>query len=181
MVKQRLDRIATQRKTRPKSFRIDEHACTLLEQPAKDRNLNTSDVINDLLLHELGEEEILKSRKTIRVNLLTLKLITEALSEKKIIEIGEKLANDALLIGLPFEIAGETSPTSIQQTMKFLARHWSFEYSEVEHEGKKVVILAHYVGRNYSLLLGTYWKAFLSSVGTSVNLSIDNDAVLLRF
>ena len=160
---------------------MDEFALDILEQDAKGRNVSANEVINDLILHELSQGTILKSRKMVRINLLTLKLLTEALTDEKIVEIGEEMANDALQKDLPFEVAGELSLAAVQKTMRFLSGHWPFEYSEVEHEGKKVIILAHYVGRRYSLLLGTYWKARLQSVGAKVDYSFDNDAVIFRF
>ena len=171
----------TRKKTKNKSFRLDELESNALEQEAKDRNISASDVVSELISHELVRGRILRSRRMHQVSSLTLRLITEALPDEKIIEIAERIANDALQQDLPFEITGETSLEAIQKTMMFLAGHWSFEYNVVEHEGKKVIILAHYVSRSYSLLLGTYWKALLHSVGTDVILSVDNDAVLLRF
>ena len=169
------------KQTRNKTFRLDELTCEILEREAIDRNVSVNEMINELILKEFGQGTIFKSRKIIRVNLLTLQLITGALPDEKIIEIGEKIASDALLKDLPLEIAGDASFEAIQKTMKFLAGHWAFEYSEVEHAGKKVIILAHYVERSYSLLLGTYWKTLLLSTGAKVDFSADNDAVLFRF
>ncbi len=134
------------KQTRNKTFRLDELTCEILEREAIDRNVSVNEMINELILKEFSQGTIFKSRKIIRVNLLTLQLITEALPDEKIIEIGEKIASDALLKDLPLEIAGDASLKAIQKTMKFLAGHWDFEYSEVEHAGKKVIILAHYVG-----------------------------------
>ena len=58
----------------------------------------------------------------VRVNSLTLKLITEALPDEKIIEIGERIANDALEKDLTFEITGEVSREAIQRDDEVLGR-----------------------------------------------------------
>ena len=137
--------------------------------------------MNELIAENIDKEYLLRSMKTLRVSSLMLKLITEAVPDEKIIEIGERLANDALERNLPFEVAGDLSTRVDFEDYEVLRRRTFIQYTETEHEGKKVVILAHYVGRSYSLLIATYWKTLLASIGQVTSSSTDDGAIVMKF
>ena len=167
--------------TANKTFRLDRSEFDTLVREAKERNVSPNEIVSELIEQDLDREHYLRALKTLRVSSLMLKLITEAIPDEKIVEIAEKLASDALERNLPFEIAGDLSQESIVKTMKFFAGAHSYEYAETEHEGNKVIILAHYVGRSFSLLLGTFWTSLLSSIDKKASFSIDDSAVVMKF
>jgi predicted DNA-binding ribbon-helix-helix protein len=177
----RLPQTESKKNTTNKTFRLDRSKFDSLARAAKQRNVSPNEVVTELIAEDLDKEHFLSALKMLRVSSLMLKLITEAVPDEKIIEIGERLANDVLQRNLPFEVAGDLSKDSILKTMKYFAGAHSYEFSEAEHEGKKVVILAHYVGRSYSLLIATYWESLLASIGVNVSFLIDDSAVVLKF
>ena len=167
--------------TTSKTFRLDRSEFDILAREARERNVSPNEVVNELIAQDLDREHFLRPMRMIKASSLMLKLITEAVPDEKIIEIGERLADDTLQKNLPCEVVGELSQESILKTMKYFAGAHSYEYTLTEHEGKKIVILAHYVGRSYSLLCATYWKALFATIGEKVSFSIDDSAVVLKF
>ena len=176
-----LKQFASQVKSKNKTFRLDQTACTILEREAYNRNTSVNEVIRNLIVQELGQTEILKPRKMHRISTHALQLITQSVPEQRIIEIGEQLANDSLMGDLPLEIDGNLSPKAVQETMKFLCTTFSLDYSEFSSEGKKFIIISHYINRNYSLMHVAFWKTLLTKAGAAFSYSLDNDAVVFKF
>ena len=162
--------------TRNKTFRLKLAASNLLDQEAGDRGLSDNVIINELILKDLRRERGLRSLKPIQADSLTIRLLAEEVSEEKIVEIGEKTANDVLLRDVPFEVTGSMSSESIVQTMKLY-----YDCSESKYSGRRILIVAHYAGSKWSLLVGTFWKTLLASVGSDVKFSIDDNAVVFEF
>jgi len=52
--------------------------------------------------------------------------------------------------------------------------------SESKSNGRMVLILAHYAGPKWSLLVGTFWKTLFASVGIDVKFSFDDNAVVFE-
>ena len=164
-----------------KTFRLHKSKIDILEREATERNVSPNEIVTELIGQELGKEHALRGLKTMRVSSLMLKQITEVIPEEKVIEIGQNLANDALERNLPVEITGQLSMPSVLETMKYFSGAHSYEYSETEHEGSKVIVLAHYVGKKYSVLIATFWKTLLTSIGVNITCSVDDNAVVLKF
>jgi hypothetical protein len=159
-----------------KTFRLDIEASRLLAQEAKDRNASANAIINRLILKSLKRERALSALKTIHVPSLTMRLVTESLPDERMAEIGREMAEDVLLKDIPFEVSGCMSTQSVLDTMKLL-----YEVHESELDGRKVVFLVHYSGAKWSLLCGSFWKALFASVGTKVDFSTDDNAVVFKF
>ena len=83
-----------------------------------------------------------------------MRLLTEGLSpDEKIVEIAEKVSKDALGRTVPKQLSGSISVEAVLQAVRLLN-----DCDESEHDGRKIVIISHYCGRNYSLYLGAFHK-----------------------
>ena len=105
-----------------------------------------------------------------------MRCLTEKLSDADMIEIGEKLGNDYLIKDISVEATGTLSVEGIIETMKVL-----YESSESDHNGIRDIIIAHYAGAKFSLLLGTMWKRIIASAGGDVKFLTDDNAVIFEF
>jgi hypothetical protein len=163
--------------TMNKTFRLDKSLVELLENEARIRNVTTNALVSDLIDKDLRKGYALRGINTVLVPALAMKLFTEGLStDETIVEIAEKVSKDALGRTVPRKLGGSMSVEAILQAVKLLN-----ECDESEQNGKKMLIISHYCGRNYSLFLGAFHKAVFASVGANVNYSISDDAVILQF
>jgi hypothetical protein len=163
-------------RTTNKTFRLDKSAARLLEQESKERDLSANAIVNELILKNLRREREFRSMRTFPVSVQTLRILTEELSDEKVVEIGKRLVNDELLKEFYFRIIGNMTPENILQAMKR-----NYETTEAEHGGKKVLILALYAGRKWSLLTGILWQTILASAGMEVKFSADENAVIFEY
>jgi len=127
-------------------------------------------------MKKLKGERGLRTLKPILVVPFTLKLLTLDIPDEKIIEIGEKTAEDVLVRRIPDELEGETSPKTVLDMMKIYC-----DVRESVHNGKKVVILAHYAGAKGSLLIGSFYRKLFSLAGEKVEFSGDENAIIFEF
>src|SRR5271157_5511986 len=72
--------------TTNKTFRLDRSEFDILAREAKERNVSPNEIVSELIAEDLDREHYLRALKTIRVSSLMLKLITEVISDEKIIE-----------------------------------------------------------------------------------------------
>ena len=105
------------------------------------------------------------------------------MSQEKISEIGEEVSSAVAIDSLSRQVAGDDSP-SFESTMKMMklgASASAFEMTETTHGKQKVVILYHNISRNYSLFLGSCWKALFAKAGVDTTFTMDDDAVVFKF
>ncbi|MGA2874693.1 MAG: hypothetical protein ABSE82_04045 [Nitrososphaerales archaeon] len=159
-----------------KTFRLSNEASRLLEQEANDRNESANAIINRLIMKNLKTERAMNAVKVIHAFSQTIRALSEEVSNERMAEMGKELANDVVLRDLPIRVSGTMSAESILDTIKSI-----YEVHESEHDGRKMVFIVHYAGSKWSSLCGSFWKAMFESVGTKVELAIDDNAVVFKF
>ena len=159
-----------------RTFRLDIPAIRLLEQEAKEKGLSTNTIVNRLILRNLRRERELRTSRTFSVTAQTLRLLTEELSDEKIIEIGKKLAKDDIRQSFYKEVFGEMTPDAIIDAMKR-----NHDSSESEHGKRKILILALYAGRKWALLEGIVYQTLLASAGLETKFSVDENSVIFEY
>jgi hypothetical protein len=165
-----------------RAFRLNKTALDALHQEAKKGSVTINTIVNELVMKHIMVDRILEKYHPVTITSAVLKLFTEGLSEDRIIEIAEETANDVFLKNFPAEATGDDSTAGILQTLKdFPLVGGEYEYSEDEYGGKKIVILVHDVGKNWSLFIATYWKNLLSQKGLDVKISATEKAAVLQF
>lgn len=156
-----------------RTIRLSRQAATLLEKESKDRATSENTVVNDLIMRNLRAERGTRQLKMVHLNSMIVRELLESLSDEKIIEIGKNEANDVLERDVLLEIDGIVSPKSVLDAMKLY-----HDVSEAEYNGKKIVIVAHYAGKKYSLLAGIMYKTLFALTGAAVEFSIDDNAII---
>lgn len=156
-----------------RTIRLSKQAAALLEKESRDRATSENTVVNDLIMRNLRAERGTRQLKMVHLNSMVVKELLESLSDEKIIEIGKNEANDVLERNVLLEVDGIVSPKSVLDVMKLY-----HDVSESEYNGKKIVIMAHYAGKKYSLLAGTMYKTLFALAGATVEFSIDDNAII---
>lgn len=159
--------------TTNRTFRLLKSAADVLEQVSRDRSLSENAIINELIMKNLRVETVERQLKPVSLPAMTFRALFEKLPAEKVIEVAKNDANDGLIRNVFIEADGVLSPKSILRAMK--THH---DVSETHYDGKMKVVLAHYAGRNYSLLVGTMYQTLFALAGLKVEFSIDEDGVL---
>jgi hypothetical protein len=165
-----------------RAFRLNKVALDVLHQEAKKRSVTVNTIVNELVMKYVMVDRIMKKYQPVIVASSTLKLFAETLSEDRIIEIAEEAANDVLLKDFPADETGDESAAGVLQALKvFSLVTGEYDYSEEEYGEKKIVILAHDAGKNWSLFTAMYWKNLLSHKGVDVKISATEKVAVIQF
>ena len=157
-----------------RTFRFEREAMEILEQESKERRQSENSIVNQLILKNLKAERIHRRLREVHLHAMTARALLEETSDEKIIEVATSDANDPVLKNIFVEVGGIFSADSILDKMKLF-----YDVSWTEHDGRKIVIVAHFGGRKYSLLIGTMFENLFKLTGKEVDLAIDENAVVL--
>ena len=159
-----------------RSFRIENSNIELLEREARARDVSPNAIVNELIEKDLRRARGLRGVKNMVITAYTLRLLTERIPPEAIIEIAEKNAKDHLIRNIPRQQWGSMSAKSILETIKL-----DWECDETEIDGKKVIIVQLFCGRNFSFFFGETFKHTFASVGVNVKYTYDDDATVFEF
>jgi len=166
-----------------RSFRIARSDFDQLQKEARARDVSVNLVVEEALRRHVQYDRVVKKFRTINLSSFNLKLLSEAISEDKIIEIAESVANQPFIRDWPFvlDAAGENSALGILNTMKMIAKYDAYDVSEIEIDSKKIVFFAHDAGRHWSLFFATLWKTMFELAGIKIKARIDDRAAIFEF
>jgi len=168
-------------KTVNRSFRISEKAYKALEEGAAKEKVSLNTFVNQLFLNYAEFDRFVNKVHPLDLPGPLLRLILDAVPEEKIMTVGKSWASNLLSRQQVLEMTGSFSREGVIQTMKKIANHARFEYSDVvDHEGKRTFTIIHHLGRNYSLFAAIFMETILDSLGSGpIKHDVSDDSVML--
>jgi len=168
-------------KTVSRSFRISEKAYKALEEGAARGKVSLNTFVNQLFLDYAEFDRYASKVHPLDLPSPLLKLIHDAVPEEKIMTVAKTWANNVLTKQQVLEMSGSFSREGVIQTMKKVANHARFEYSDVvDHRGKRTFTIIHPIGRNYSLFAAIFMKTVLDPLGSApINYQVSDESVMI--
>jgi hypothetical protein len=168
-------------KTVNRSFRISEKAYKALEEGAVRDKVSLNTFVNQLFLNYAEFDRFVNKVHPLDLPGPLLRLILDAIPEEKIMTVGKSWASNVLSKQQVLEMTGSFSSEGVIQTMKMIANHARFEYSDVvDHDGRRTFTIIHRLGRNYSLLAAYFMETILGSLGSGpIKHEVSDDSVML--
>jgi hypothetical protein len=168
-------------KTVNRSFRISEKAYKALEEGAAKGKISLNTFVNQLFLNYAEFDRYASKVQPLDLPGPLLRLILDAVPEEKIMTVAKAWANNVLTKQQVLEMSGSFSREGVIQTMKKVANHARFEYSDVvDHKGRRTFTIIHPLGRNYSLFAAIFMKTILEPLGSGpINHLVSDESVML--
>ncbi|HMK84205.1 MAG TPA: hypothetical protein VK503_10850 [Candidatus Bathyarchaeia archaeon] len=162
--------------TTNRTFRLDAEAARLLEKESKERDISINAIVNELIVRDLRRDRDFRGVRIFPTSIQVLRLLTEEPSDDKILEIANKLLNDSVHLELYRRMIGDFTLENVLAAMKR-----NYEFVETRHDHKRIIILALYAGRKWSLLNGAIWQGLFKLAGLEVEYSVDENSVKFEF
>lgn len=163
-----------------RSFRLSKRAFEGLELVAREKNTTVNSVLREIVDQYVDYEYTCTKMKVIHVDATFLRFLTDAVPKEKLIEFAKTYAN-TIEGGTSLSEPSDGSFESIMHALKIQCKYNSEKLVEMTHDSKKVAIIVHEVGLNFSLFIANYYKALFASIGVKVECTADENAAVLRF
>ncbi len=167
-------------KTATRSFRLNESALEALKEEATRRNVSVNTLVNQLLMSYTKYDRYLKRFQLVKLTGVSFRRLLEAASERTISRAGHSAGIDvpsAVIMSRVGRVSLDTVIDYLKDTGDYTDL---YEYSEVPHEGKRVITLSHQYGPKGSIFISKYVEALLTSINIHHRLSHTSDSVMLE-
>ncbi len=167
-------------KTVNRSFRISEKAYKALEEGAVRGKVSLNTFVNQLFLNYAEFDRFVDKVHPLDLPGPLLRLILDAVPEEKIMTVAKAWASNVLSKEQVLEMSGSFSREGVIQTIKKIADHARFEYSDVVDHGRRTFTIIHPLGRNYSLFAAIFMETILGRLGSGpINHEVSDESVML--
>ena len=119
--------------------------------------------------------------KCIHIGPSVLGFLTQAVPKEKIIEFARTYARDTIEGGFVLKEHPNISKEDIMNEVKIYCKYNSIRVVETSNNSKKIVILVHDVGLNFSLFNAIYYQTLFDAIGVKTEYSADENAIVLTF
>ena len=168
-------------KTVNRSFRISEKAYKALEEGAVRGKVSLNTFVNQLFLSYAEFDRYASKVQPLDLPGPLLRMIFDAVPEEKVMTVAKAWATNVLTKQQILEMTGSFSREGVIETMKKVANHARFEYSDVvDHKGRRNFTIIHPLGRNYSLFGAIFMKTILDLLGSGpINYQVSDESIML--
>jgi len=169
--------LSTKDRTVTVSLRVSESAYKALQEDAKRQNVSINTLANQLFQAYAEHDRYLKKYGLLKVISPLYAQLLNAASDEAVVEAGRVLGPGALP-SVIISMKGELTVSGILDWLKRMGTYSGLtDYSEISHEGKISVTMAHESGRKGSLLLASYLDALFKTVGKPIKITQLRDSV----
>jgi hypothetical protein len=169
--------LSTKERTVTTSLRISETAYKALQEDANKQNISINTLANQVLLDYAEHDRYLKKYGLLKVITPLWDELLNAASDEAIVRAGKALGPGALP-SIIISMRGELTVPGILDWLKRMGTYSNLcDYSEISHEGKTSVTMAHGGGPKESLLLASYLDSLFKTAGKQIKITQLKDSV----
>jgi hypothetical protein len=169
------------RKTVTATFRVSEHVYLGLQEEAEKQDTSLNTLVNQLLDVHVNEEVYLSRVGYLRVTKPTFRRILDGSSEEAIVQAGRSAGRETAR-SIALARSGELTRETILQSVYMFAEFGGFaHYSEIEIQGKPVIVLMHDFGQKGSLFISTFAKAAFEAIDNQPKVTTGERSVVVEF
>jgi hypothetical protein len=176
----------TEKPLRPRTtvtatFRVSEHVYLALQEEASRQDTSLNTLVNQLFDVHVNEEVYLSKLGYLRVTKPTFHRILEGTADEVIMRAGRS-SGDELCKSITLARSGALNRETLLQTLYMFAEFGGFaHYSEIEVQGKPIVVLMHDYGRKGSLFISSFAKAAFEEIGSEPKITTGEQSVIIEF
>ena len=170
-----------QRKTVTATFRVSEHVYQGLQKEAEKQDTSLNTLVNQLLDVHIDMEVYLSMVGFVRVTKPTFRRILEGSTEDAIMRAGRSSGKET---GRSITLArsGVLTRETLLQSVRMFAEFGGFaHYSEIDTEGKPVIVLMHDFGQKGSLFISSFVKGAFEAIDREPTMSTGERSVVIEF
>ena len=163
-----------------RSFRVSKHGIEGLEQIAKERNVNTNTIVREIIDQYVDYEYVCTKIKICNVDVTVIRFMADHVPKEELIAFAKDYAH-SIEGGLNLGTSREQSFEYIMNQLRIFCKYNSMKLIETTHDSKKIAIIIHEAGLNWSEFNANYYKTLFESAGVPMDYSVDENAVVLKF
>ena len=163
-----------------RSFRLSKHAFEGLELAAREKNTTVNSVLREVVDQYVDYENASSRMRLIHVDATFLKFLTEGIPKEKMIEFAKSYAN-TIEGGMGLNKSFVKSVDGLINEIRIQCKYNSEKLVEMTHESKRIVIIVHEVGLNFSLFVANYYKTLFEAIGVKAECDADENAAVIKF
>jgi hypothetical protein len=170
------------RKTRLRTFRVEEELDSLLQKDAKSKGLSVNSLLSIILRKYAEWDRYIEKFSVITMKKESFKTMISAIGDAKITDISQELGDKVPSQFILFWFKKNTLENYLKY-ISLLCKHGGFGQFEIEQEGREFTItLIHELGEKWSNFLANWINSGMKrTIGIIPRIDIMQNSVVIRF
>jgi hypothetical protein len=170
------------RKTRLRTFRLEEELDALLQKDAKTKGISVNSLLSIILTKYAEWDRYVEKFNVITMKKESFKKLVSAIDDDKLTDVSQELGNKVPSQFIFFWFKKSTLENYLKY-ISLICKHGGFAQYEIEQEGKEYTItLIHELGEKWSNFLANWMGAGMkSSVGIVPRIDVMQNSVISKF
>jgi hypothetical protein len=170
------------RKTRLRTFRVEEELDSLLQKDAKSKGLSVNSLLSIILRKYAEWDRYIEKFSVITMKKESFKTMISAINDGKITDISQELGDKVPSQFILFWFKKNTLENYLKY-ISLLCKHGGFGQFEIEQEGREFTItLIHELGEKWSNFLANWINSGMKrTIGIIPRIDIMQNSVVIRF
>jgi len=170
------------KKTRLRTFRVEEELDSLLQKDAKSKGLSVNSLLSIILRKYAEWDRYTEKFSVITMKKESFKTMISAIEDDKITNISQELGDKVPSQFILFWFKKNTLENYLKY-ISLLCKHGGFGQFEIEQEGSEYTItLIHELGEKWSNFLANWINSGMkSTIGMVPRIDVMHNSVVIRF
>jgi hypothetical protein len=170
------------RKTRLRTFRVEEELDSLLQKDAKSKGLSVNSLLSIILRKYAEWDRYIEKFSVITMKKESFKTMISAIDDGKITDISQELGDKVPSQFILFWFKKNTLENYLKH-ISLLCKHGGFGQFEIEQEGREFTItLIHELGEKWSNFLANWINSGMKrTIDIIPRIDIMQNSVVIRF
>ena len=170
------------RKTRLRTFRVEEELDSLLQKDAKSKGISVNSLLSVILTKYAEWDRYVERFSVITMKKESFKTMLSAIGDDKVTDISQELGDKVPSQFILFWFKKNTLENYLKY-ISLICKHGGFGQFEIEQEGREYTItLIHELGEKWSNFLANWMKAGMeSAIGIVPRIDVMQNSVITKF
>jgi hypothetical protein len=170
------------RKTRLRTFRLEEELDALLQKDAKSKGISVNSLLSIIITKYAEWDRYVEKFNVITMKKESFKTLVSAIDDDKVTDVSQELGDKVPSQFIFFWFKKNTLENYLKY-ISLICKHGGFAQYEIEQEGREYTItLIHELGEKWSNFLANWMKAGMkSSIGIIPRIDVMQNSVISKF
>ncbi len=170
------------RKTRLRTFRVEEELDALLQKDAKSKGISVNSLLSIILTKYAEWDRYVEKFSVITMKKESFKIMLSAIDDDKVTDISQELGDKVPSQFILFWFKKNTLENYLKY-ISLICKHGGFAQYEMEQEGREYTItLIHELGEKWSNFLANWMNSGMKrTIGIVPRIDVMQNSVITRF
>jgi hypothetical protein len=170
------------RKTRLRTFRVEEELDALLQKDAKSKGISVNSLLSIILTKYAEWDRYIEKFSVITMKKESFETLLSAIDDDKVTDISQELGDKVPSQFIFFWFKKNTLENYLKY-ISLICKYGGFAQYEIEQEGREYTItLIHELGEKWSNFLANWMKSGMkSAIGIVPRIDVMQNSVIARF